>query len=288
MRSTARHDATTSTIIANMERWRWMPRDLGKAYVMLNIPDFTLRSSTTAPRLEDPRRGRQAGTPTPILSAKIKYIMVNPTWHVPQSIVYGEYLPALEQDPGVLARMGLRVAQTRRPLHISQPPGERNALGRIKFNFPNRFQVYQHDTPDKHLFAHDEARLQPRLHAGAEPGKYGEVLLDRASAGGLHAERLKSMFGGASRQRLQDADSGAPHLPDRVCRRRRQAGGARGHLRPRRARAGGAEGRIAGAAEIPMRGRSRTTAGPLGAAADRRRAATATGGRRSPSSPAVR
>ncbi len=78
----------------------------------------------------------------------MKFITVNPTWNVPPSIIYNEYLPALQQDPTVLQRMGLKLERARDgSIHISQPPGEANALGRIRFNFPNKFLVYQHDTP---------------------------------------------------------------------------------------------------------------------------------------------
>ena len=155
-----------------MERWRWLPRDLGKTYVMVNIPDFTLQVvKRRRNRLEDAHRdaASRASKATPLLSETMKYITVNPTWNVPPSIINNEYLPALQQDPTVLERMGLKLEHNRDgTVRIYQPPGERNALGRIRFNFPNKFLVYQHDTPDKHLFAHGDARLQPRLHAGAE------------------------------------------------------------------------------------------------------------------------
>ena len=115
--------------------------------------------------------GKPGTHATPLLTETMKYITVNPTWNVPPSIVYNEYLPALQQDPTVLQRMGLELEQNRDgSVHISQPPGEANALGRIRFNFPNKFLVYQHDTPDKNLFARGRARLQPWLHARAVSG----------------------------------------------------------------------------------------------------------------------
>ncbi len=176
-------------ILANMERWRWYPRDLGKAYSMVNQPDFTLKVVKDGSTLWTTRV--VIGKPdkaTPLLTETMKYITVNPTWNVPPSIVNNEYLPALQQDPTVLARMGLKVSYNRDgSVHISQPPGEANALGRIRFNFPNRFLVYQHDTQDKHLFAHDVARLQPRLHAGAGPGQVRRSDARPGAAGGrLH------------------------------------------------------------------------------------------------------
>jgi murein L,D-transpeptidase YcbB/YkuD len=187
-------------IIANMERWRWLPRDLGKAYVMLNIPNFTLKVvKDGAPIWQTKVVVGKPHTPTPILSETMKYITVNPTWNVPPSIVYNEYLPALQQDPTVLERMGLRVSYNRDgSIHISQPPGDRNALGRIRFNFPNKFLVYQHDTPDKHLFGHDRRAYSHGCMRVQDPFKYGEVLLSIAMPKeGYTQERLRRMIGSA-------------------------------------------------------------------------------------------
>src|SRR5690606_11612786 len=88
---------------------------------------------------------------------EIETVQVNPTWHVPDSIVYGQYLPALRRDPGALQRMGLVVSTGRDgSISVHQPPGPRNALGRLKINFPNPFHVYLHDTPQKHLFKKEQ------------------------------------------------------------------------------------------------------------------------------------
>jgi murein L,D-transpeptidase YcbB/YkuD len=189
---------TIDAIIATMERWRWLPRDLGKAHVMLNIPNFTLKVMKDGHQVWTTRVVvGKPNTPTPELTETMKFITVNPTWNVPPSIVYNEYLPALQQDPTVLERMGLRVSQ--RPdgsVHISQPPGDRNALGRIRFNFPNKFLVYQHDTPDKHLFAHDKRAYSHGCMRVQDPLKYGEVLLSIAMPNERYtAEKLRGMFG---------------------------------------------------------------------------------------------
>ena len=188
------------TIIANMERWRWVPRDLGNAHVMLNIPNYTLRVMHDGKEVWQTRVvvGKPT-TATPLLTETMKFITVNPTWNVPPSIVQNEYLPALAQDPTVLARMGLRVTTNRDgSVHISQPPGEKNALGRIRFNFPNRFLVYQHDTPDKHLFAHDKRAYSHGCMRVQDPDKYAEVLLSIALPNaGYTAQRIRSMYGTA-------------------------------------------------------------------------------------------
>jgi murein L,D-transpeptidase YcbB/YkuD len=190
-------------VIANMERWRWLPRELGNpnyAHVVLNIPDFSLRvyrGSTVA--WQTRVVVGKPHTPTPILTETMKYITVNPTWNVPPSIVHNEYLPALAQDPTVLSRMGLKVVTNRDgSVHIYQPPGEANALGRIRFNFPNRFLVYQHDTPDKHFFAHDVRAYSHGCMRVQDPAKYGEVLFNIARPNeNWTADKIKKMFGTA-------------------------------------------------------------------------------------------
>jgi|SoiMethySBSTD1v2_1073268.scaffolds.fasta_scaffold31579_5 murein L,D-transpeptidase YcbB/YkuD len=193
-----RHERDDIIIMANMERWRWLPRDLGKAHVVLNIPDFSLRVYNNNAQVWTTRVVvGKPGTPTPLLSETMKYITVNPTWNVPPSIVYNEYLPALQQDPTVLKRMGLNLVQNNDgSVHISQPPGEANALGRIRFNFPNKFLVYQHDTPDKHLFAHTKRAYSHGCMRVQEPDKYAEVLLGIAlPKDGYTREKIKSMYG---------------------------------------------------------------------------------------------
>src|SRR4029077_6707961 len=134
-------DRPTDIVLANMERWRWMPHDLGKTYVIANLPDFMLRVMSNGKLVWTTKivDGKPT-TPTPIMSAAMKYITVNPTWDVPPSIATNEYLPTTattdflpmcQQDPTILGRMGLNVAYNRNgTIHISQPPGENNALGR--------------------------------------------------------------------------------------------------------------------------------------------------------------
>jgi murein L,D-transpeptidase YcbB/YkuD len=135
--------------------------------------------------------------PTPIMSAEMKFITVNPTWNVPPSIVAKEYMPALQQDPTVLERMGLTVSTNPDgTVHIAQPPGEKNALGRLRFNFPNKFLVYQHDTPEKHLFAYDKRAFSHGCMRVQDPVKYAEVLLSIVRPhDGYTQDRIQKMFG---------------------------------------------------------------------------------------------
>ena len=213
-------DRPIDTVLANLERWRWMPHDLGKDYVIVNLPDYTLRVFHDGHQVWMTRI--VTGKPTmatPIMTAEMKYITVNPTWNVPPSIVTRECLPALAQDPTVLARMGLRVSyNSDGSIHISQPPGDHNALGRLRFNFPNKFLVYQHDTPDKNLFALDKRAFSHGCMRVQDPAKYAEVLLGIVRPGeGYSEERIHKMIAGRGEQDIQ-----FPHylpLPDGVRRR---------------------------------------------------------------------
>jgi murein L,D-transpeptidase YcbB/YkuD len=195
-----RRDRDADIITINLERWRWMPRELGNVYVMVNIPDFSLRVIKDGGLYWNTRIVTGKPTqPTPIMSAEMKFITVNPTWNVPPSIIKNEYLPALAADPGAMDRIGLKVVHNPDgTVRIYQPPGDRNALGRIRFNFPNKFLVYQHDTPDKHLFAHDKRAYSHGCMRVQDPLKYGEVILSLAVPSEHYtAERLRKMFGGS-------------------------------------------------------------------------------------------
>ncbi len=198
-----RRDRDADIIIANMERWRWVPRDLGKAHVIVNIPDYTLKVMDHGAMVWTTRivTGQPGEKATPLLSETMKYITVNPTWNVPPSIINNEYLPALANDPTVLDRMGLKLERNRDgSVHIYQPPGDGNALGRIRFNFPNKFLVYQHDTPDKYLFAKDKRAFSHGCMRVQFPDKYAEVLLNIANPkDGYTADKIRRMYGSGER-----------------------------------------------------------------------------------------
>ncbi len=193
-----RPDHVEDVIIANMERWRWAPHQFPDTYVIVNLPDYTLRVMHDGQQVWKTKIViGKPDTVTPIMTADMKFITINPTWNVPPSIVNHEYLPALEQDPTVLDRMGLKV--THNPdgtVHIYQPPGDGNALGRIRFNFPNKFLVYQHDTPDKYLFAYAKRAYSHGCMRVQDPAHYAEVLLSLVRPNdGYTEERIKKMFG---------------------------------------------------------------------------------------------
>ncbi len=199
-----KRDRQIDLILVNMERLRWLPRQLGaaslgNAYVILNVPDFTLKVMQNGQQVWTTRvvTGKPGKHATPMLTETMKFITVNPTWNVPPSIIYNEYLPALQQDPTVLQRMGLRLERKRDgSIHISQPPGEANALGRVRFNFPNKFLVYQHDTPDKHLFAKEERAFSHGCMRVQNPDQYAATLLNITMPNERYTpERIRSMYG---------------------------------------------------------------------------------------------
>ena len=144
-------------IEANMERWRWMPRSFEQRYVMVNVPTQKLEvvdNGTIA--LTSPVIVGKPEAPTPILRADANGVTVNPPWNIPTKIMRKEILPKLHADPGYLREHNM---VWREGGGIQQRPGGKNALGRVKLDLPNRFDVYLHDTPSKKLFGRDERDL---------------------------------------------------------------------------------------------------------------------------------
>src|SRR5712691_87024 len=199
-----RRDRDADIILANLERWRWLPRELGNAqlgnaYVMVNIPDYTLKivrdgSTYWTTKIVTGKPGMA----TPIISPDMKFITVNPTWNVPPSIIANEYLPVLRQDPTALSRIGLKMENNKDgTVRIYQPPGEKNALGRIRFNFPNKYLVYQHDTPDKNLFAESKRAFSHGCMRVENPIVYAEKLLSiELPKEGYTQDKIRKMFSG--------------------------------------------------------------------------------------------
>ncbi|WP_051340680.1 L,D-transpeptidase family protein [Azospirillum halopraeferens] len=161
-------------ILANLERMRWLPDGYGARHVAVNVPDYSLTA------VDDGRTVLSmrviVGTParrTPILSSTITSVVFNPAWTVPVRLAREDYLPKLLKDPGYLAKNGFTLFSSwsadARPLdarridwksvgrgigamRLRQDPGPNNALGQVKFNIPNAFDVYLHDTPGREKF----------------------------------------------------------------------------------------------------------------------------------------
>ena len=190
-------------LIVNMERWRWIPENLGDFYVWDSIPDqMTSVHDKGKVVLSERIVVGKASTPTPVFSADMQFIIFHPSWGVPPGMKANEIAPALRSAGGgwffssgasaVLRAHGLQVSRGGRPVDpdsinwssvdingfdFTQPPGPSNVLGVVKFRFPNRHDVYMHDTPERHLFngairafSHGCMRVQ-------NPIKLAEVLL---------------------------------------------------------------------------------------------------------------
>ncbi len=164
---------------ANMERWRWMPRELGADRVVVNIPDYSMRATHDGVRKMISKV--VVGTPdhpTPIISNSIVSLTINPIWNVPATIAENEYLPRLKVDPTYAERNNFQVVRNQDgTFHLYQLPGNSNALGRIRINFPNKFFVYQHDTPDKELFAEARRAYSHGCIRVQHAFNYAEILL---------------------------------------------------------------------------------------------------------------
>jgi L,D-transpeptidase YcbB len=201
-----RHQAPTrliDLILANMERWRWMPHDLGKTYVLVNLTEYMVYVTHNGRPVWSTRIvDGKPETPTPIMSVDMKSITINPTWNIPDTIAAKEYVPLMRQDPTILERMGLTVTYNQNgTIHISQPPGPQNALGQLRFNLPNKFLVYQHDSNEKYLFSKPVRDTSHGCMRIENPVKYAEVLLSIARPReGYTEDRIRSLFSTQERE----------------------------------------------------------------------------------------
>jgi L,D-transpeptidase YcbB len=182
------------TLLVNMEQWRWMPEDLGSFYVWVNIPEYTVRVVKAGRVMHSERVvvGR-ATTQTPVFSHEMQQVIFHPYWGVPDSIKTNELLPSLARgNIGVLERQNLRVSYRgrdinpasvdwtkadMRKLHVYQPPGGGNVLGVVKFRFPNKHDVYMHDTPSKSLFNASARAFSHGCMRVRDPLKLAELVL---------------------------------------------------------------------------------------------------------------
>lgn len=143
-------------IRANLDRWRWLPRDLGLLYLITNVPEFQLRLATRERIVRTYRTivGKPGPTATPQLAETVTAVVFNPTWTVPQSIVVGEGLGRqLIGNPASALRQGYKVSRAANGvITVVQQPGPRNALGLMKIDMPNPHAIYLHDTPNRNLF----------------------------------------------------------------------------------------------------------------------------------------
>jgi murein L,D-transpeptidase YcbB/YkuD len=219
-------DGQIQRILVNMERWRWMPEDLGDFYVWDNVPEFVTRVVKNGKTIHtDKIIVGQPTWPTPSFSADMKTIVFHPSWGVPEGIKRKELLPLLRNSSGgffgffgggyssqaVLEAHELRAYYNGRPIDpnqvdwnsvnianysFQQPPSPRNVLGDVKFMFPNKHDVYMHDTPERNLFVKSFRALSHGCMRVEQPRLFAEILL--AEDKGWPAEKVRGMFNGYS------------------------------------------------------------------------------------------
>lgn len=150
-------------IRANMDRWRWLARDLGKQYLITNVPEYQLRLTVNDKIISTYRTivGKPGRTATPQLAEKVEGVVFNPTWTVPQSIVKGEGLGAkVLNNPAWARRAGYKATKGANGwISVVQQPGPGNSLGQMKLEMPNRHAIFFHDTPSRHLFNNEDRAL---------------------------------------------------------------------------------------------------------------------------------
>jgi murein L,D-transpeptidase YcbB/YkuD len=184
-----------AAILANMEMWRWEPRDMGERRIEVNLADFSVAV------LEGDRVIHQARvvvgkpeTPTPIFSDVMRYVLINPSWQVPDSIIKKEMASKL----GALSRRGYEVKTVGGRVTVRQLPGDDNALGRFAFMFPNDHAIYLHDTPSKDLFDEETRAFSHGCIRVEDPQSLAVLVLGGESTGWTD-ERIGAAIGGKER-----------------------------------------------------------------------------------------
>nr|WP_306268257.1 L,D-transpeptidase family protein [Pararhizobium sp. IMCC3301] len=201
-------------LIVNLERWRWMPKELGAFHIMANIPEYRVYVKSDGKVTHTTRV--VVGKPefkTVAFSDEMEHFVVNPSWGVPQSIIKNEMLPSARSSPGYFTRKGYQVfaqirGRTRQvdpsrvnwrrvtasQISVRQPPGNSNALGRIKFMFPNKHAIYMHDTPSKSLFNKDARAYSHGCVRIQNPMEFADAILEQQKD--WNSTRIKKLVGG--------------------------------------------------------------------------------------------
>jgi murein L,D-transpeptidase YcbB/YkuD len=203
----------------NLERWRWMPREFGDPHILVNVPAYQLQViDGGSPVLSMRVIVGAPDTPTPLFSDDMTYVVFSPYWNIPESIIREETLPRLAEDPDYLGRNNIEVVDasgepvdasdvdwadetTAKQLRFRQAPGPENALGLVKFIFPNHFSVYLHDTPTDSLFNRDRRALSHGCIRVESPVALAEyVLHDKAQ---WTPERIRTAMVGEREQAVR-------------------------------------------------------------------------------------
>jgi murein L,D-transpeptidase YcbB/YkuD len=207
-------DDRINQIMANMERWRWLPESLGARHIRVNIAGFDVRVFDQGEQIWITRAivGRTYRR-TPVFTGSMTYMVLNPSWELPNSIAVRDKLPLIKRDISVLNDQKIAVLQgwganervidpatvnwnelssARFPYRLRQRPGPQNALGQVKFMFPNRFNVYLHDTPTRGLFARARRDFSSGCIRTENPLELAELLLKGQE--GWSRERIDSIL----------------------------------------------------------------------------------------------
>jgi len=199
------------SIILAMERLRWMPENLGQQYLIVNIAGFELRR-VNAGKVEE-RIAVVVGKPyhrTPVFSDRIRFLEFNPYWNVPPDIAVNEELPVLRRNPAGLSAQGFEVVRGNQvsdpssvdwssvgpghfPYQLRQRPGPNNALGRVKFMFPNPHNVYLHDSPARNLFERNVRAFSHGCIRLSRPLDLAEQVLRVGGVQGWTKERINDV-----------------------------------------------------------------------------------------------
>lgn len=166
-------------LLINLNRMRWMPAEPEGKLILVNIPEFELHFFDRKTKVFDMNVvvGKE-GHNTMMFTGKLSTVVFSPYWNVPPSIVKKELLPKIEKNPGYLASQEMEVTGTEGGLPVvRQKPGEKNSLGKVKFLFPNSFNIYFHDTPAKSLFSQDVRAYSHGCVRLSDPLKMAETLL---------------------------------------------------------------------------------------------------------------
>lgn len=166
-----------TTLRVNLERWRWMPRDLGDKHVFVNIPAYRVELVDGGGVIaEHAAIVGKPSTPTPAFSTEIKAVRLNPGWAVPPGLKQ-QKLSLYKRNPAAARRMGYSVSYSPDGVSIWQKPGPDNALGKVRIVMPNPFMIYLHDTPEKKLFDRDARALSQGCVRTDRPVEFAERLL---------------------------------------------------------------------------------------------------------------
>lgn len=189
-------------IIINMNRLAWAP-EVNQDYLLVNIPEYRLKAYEGGTRLFDMDVivGKE-GTNTVMFTGNLNEIVFNPYWNIPESIVREEIMPAMKKDATYLKKNNMEVVSQKDSIPvIRQLPGDDNALGNVKFLFPNSYDIYLHDTPHKNLFNKKDRALSHGCIRVADAQKLAQHLLKDQSA--WNAEKISEAMKGNKEQSVK-------------------------------------------------------------------------------------